>query len=130
VRSQVLLGSVRVRDALLTADRQALDQDREQVETTYRIILMALADYEPLIGSTTAGKALTKLRAEVEQFHDSSMTVLVMAHGRSPAAIRDVLNQHIAPGRRPLIRSIMCAILAVAHYRSGLRAGSGEPSLL
>jgi len=99
VRSQVLLGSVRVRDALLTADRQALDQDREQVETTYRIILMALADYEPLIGSTTAGKALTKLRAEVEQFHDSSMTVLVMAHGRSPAAIRDVLNQHIAPGR-------------------------------
>ena len=99
VRAQVLLSSVRVRDALLNPQPEELADNQQQIEASYRIIGMALADYEPVIGSTGEGVPIDRLLQEVEQFHSTSMSVLADAAGKSPAAIRDVLNRYIAPRR-------------------------------
>jgi signal transduction histidine kinase len=99
VRAQVLISSVRVRDALLNPEPGALAGYREQVETSYRIVAMALADYEPVMGSGAQDDQVHQLRAEVDQFHQTSMSVLADAAGRSTASVREVLNRHIAPRR-------------------------------
>jgi len=99
VRAQVLISSVRVRDALLNPETSALAGYREQIEASYRIVAMALADYEPVIGSGSQDDQIRRLQAEVELFHQTSMSVLADAAGHSPASVRDVLNRHIAPRR-------------------------------
>ena len=99
VRAQVLLSSVRVRDALLNPQPDAISADREQIEASYKLILMALADYEPVMRSSVESDQIATLQREVERFHTTSMSVLADAASRSPAAIRDVLNRHIVPRR-------------------------------
>src|SRR4026208_1320966 len=51
VRSQMLLGSVGLRDILFSTDRRVIEDDRLQIEASYRLVVMALDDYEPVIGS-------------------------------------------------------------------------------
>lgn len=99
VRAQVLLSSVRVRDALLNPERQAVEEHRIQVEQSYHIVTMALEDYEPVAGASPESDQMVRLRAEFEQFHQTSIDVLRDAAGRSPAAIRDLLNRHVVPRR-------------------------------
>jgi len=99
VRAQVLLSSVRVRDALLNPVPSELAENRQQIETSHRIIMMALADYEPVMGSGGDDVQIGRLLTEVEQFHSTSMSVLADVAGTSPAAIREVLNRYIAPRR-------------------------------
>jgi signal transduction histidine kinase len=99
VRAQVLLTSVRVRDALLNPDPQSVDDYRRQIEAAHRVIVMALTDYEPVIGSANQGEQIRRLEREAQQFHETSMAVLSDASGRDPAAIRVVLNRHIVPRR-------------------------------
>ena len=99
VRAQVLLSSVRVRDALLNPEPAAVSEYRDQMDASYRIITMALADYEPVMGSGVESDQIRKLRDEVEQFHDTSKGVLSDAAGRSPAAVREILNRSIVPRR-------------------------------
>lgn len=99
VRTQVLLSSVRVRDALLNPDPTALADYRQQVEASYRVTVMALQDYQPVIGARIEGDPIERLSNEVDQFHSTSMGVLTEAAGRSPAAIREVLNRLIVPRR-------------------------------
>lgn len=99
VRAQVLLSSVRVRDALLNPEPAELAENRRQIEAAYRIVTMALADYEPVMGSSRESDQVGRLQREVEQFHATSMDVLADAAGRRPADIRDVLNRYIVPRR-------------------------------
>jgi len=99
VRAQVLISSVRVRDALLNPEPTALAGYRQQIEASYRLITATLADYEPVLGSGTEDDQIRRLRAEVDQFHQTSMAVLADAAGPSPASVRDVLNRHIGPRR-------------------------------
>ncbi len=99
VRTQVLVSSVRVRDALLNPDPAALLEYRGQVDASYRVIAMALQDYQPVIGARIEGDPIERLSREVDQFNQSSLSVLSDAEGRSPAAVREVLNRHIAPRR-------------------------------
>ena len=99
VRAQVLLSSVRVRDALLDPQPESLRQYREQVDAAYRIVRMALTDYEPVMGSVGESDQFKRLQAEVEQLHLSSTAVLDDAVGKNPAQIREVLNRSIAPRR-------------------------------
>ncbi len=99
VRAQVLLSSVRVRDALLNPAPEAMRESAEQVEASYRITRMALADYEPVMGSRVESDQLASLQKEVEEFHATLIDVLADAAGRSPAAVREVLNRHIVPRR-------------------------------
>lgn len=112
VRAQVLLSSVRVRDALLDADPAGLARHRQQVEASHRVILMALTDYEPVLGPARDADQIERLKREVEQFHLTSLGVLADAFGKSPTAIREVLNRHIVPRRE--------AALAISEEVQGL----------
>lgn len=99
VRAQVLLGSVRVRDALLDPRPAALQDCREQLTVSSHIINMAIADYEPVLSTTLDGAAITRLQSEVAQFHERSLQVLADAAGRTPSQVREVLNESIGPHR-------------------------------
>ena len=99
VRAQVLLSSVRVRDALLDPQPAALLQYREQVDTAYRIVRMALADYEPVSGSVGESDQFLRLQSEIEHLHVTSTAVLDDAAGKNPTQIRDILNRNIVPRR-------------------------------
>jgi signal transduction histidine kinase len=99
VRSQVLLSSIRVRDALLNPEPNALGEYREQIGASHRVITMALADYEPVIGVIGENEQVSRLRSEVDRFHQTMLAVLTDAAGNSPAAVRDILNSHIVPRR-------------------------------
>lgn len=103
VRAQVLLISVRVRDALLNPDREALIDYRNQIDASHRIVAMALTDYEPVIGSSLEGEQMVRLRREADEFHVTSLGVVADAAGRNPAQIREVLNSLIAPRREAAI---------------------------
>jgi signal transduction histidine kinase len=99
VRTQVLLSSVRVRDALLDPSPTSVSTHRTEIEAAHRIIMMALQDYEPVIAARLDGDAVQRLTNEVDQFHQTSLAVIANAAGRSPAAVREVLNSAIAPRR-------------------------------
>ena len=99
VRAQVLLSSVRVRDALLDPTPAALQECREQLAVSSDIIKTALADYEPVLENTSDSVSISRLSHEVEQFHQRSLQVLADAAGRTPAQVRDVLSRQIGPHR-------------------------------
>jgi signal transduction histidine kinase len=104
VRAQVLLSSVRVRDALLDPRPESVLDNRVQLESSYRIITMALTDYEPVMTSSIETDQLRRLQREVDDFHQTSLGVLADAAGRSAATIRDILNTRIVPRREAAIR--------------------------
>ena len=104
VRTQVLVASVRVRDALLNPDPGAVAAYRDQVATNYATLDDALTAYEPVLGSDTEHVAITRLRREVEDFRDTVSTVLHGGSGQSPAQVRQLLNRHIVPRREAAFR--------------------------
>lgn len=99
VRAQVLISSVRVRDALLDPDPKAFAGYREQIEASYRLVTEALSDYEPVMGLGSESEQIHRLLGEVKQFHETSIGVLTDAAGRPPESVRDILNRHIVPRR-------------------------------
>ena len=103
VRAQVLLSSVRVRDALLKPRPDVLADYREQLNSSYHIITMALADYEPVMQSSAESDQIARLLREVDAFHQTSLGVLADAAGRSPYEVGDVLTRHIGPRREAAI---------------------------
>jgi signal transduction histidine kinase len=103
VRSQVMLSSVRVRDALLDPTPEALQDCREQLVTSSHLITMALADYQPVLATASDSGAITRLSNEVAQFHERSMQVLLDASGRTPAQVRDVLSRDIGRHREAAV---------------------------
>ncbi len=103
VRAQVLLSSVRVRDALLDPRPESVLDNRNQLEASYRVIAMALTDYEPVIASSGETDQLSSLQRGVDDFHQTSLGVLADAAGRSPSTIREILNTRIVPRREAAI---------------------------
>jgi signal transduction histidine kinase len=99
VRAQVLLSAVTVRDALLDNAPSAIEQYREQLLSSHHLITMALADYEPVMGSDAEIARIASLRGEIARFQTTSLDVLNDASGRTPAQIRELLNQRIGPRR-------------------------------
>lgn len=100
VRPQVLLSSVRVRDALLNPEPAAVAAYREQIAIANQAIARALDGYVPVMGATSNEvDQIERLRQELEQFHSTTLGVLADAAGKSPASVRDLLNRHIVPRR-------------------------------
>ena len=99
VRAQVLLNSLRMRDALMDPQPQVLAQSIEQIAASHRVVLMALADYEPVMGSSAESQQIARLKNEAEQFHSTSTAMLAEAAGKNAAQIRAVLNRDIIPRR-------------------------------
>jgi signal transduction histidine kinase len=104
VRTQVLLSSVRVRDALLNPDPASLDGYRAEVQAIQRVIVQALDDYEPVIGAAAEQEQVANMRREVDEFHRTSLAVLADARGQSPGAVRELLNRQIVPRREAAIK--------------------------
>ena len=103
VRAQVLLSSVRVRDALLDPTPAAIQDCRDQLAASSHAINRALADYEPVLSNGTDTGAITRLLNEVAQFHQRSLQVLADAAGRTPAQIRDILSRDIGRHREAAV---------------------------
>ncbi len=101
IRSQVLLSSVRVRDALL--DPSALDAHRAQIDAIHQTIVEALDAYEPMLGSPNEQGQVVRLREEVNRFNETSLAVLDDATRHLPISVRDVLNRHLAPRREAAV---------------------------
>jgi signal transduction histidine kinase len=103
VRAQVLVSSIRVRDALLDPDPETLDAHRRELDAMANSIDDALNSYEPVLKAEDENARIRALRDEVARFHETSMAVLADAGGRDPRAIRDLLNAHIVPRREAAI---------------------------
>lgn len=104
VRAQVLVSSVRVRDALLNPDPQSLAGYREELHRIHGVIGTALDAYEPVMESAPGQDHVRNLRAEVDQFHRTSLAVLAETGGASTSVVRDLLNQRIIPRREAAVR--------------------------
>lgn len=104
VRTQVLLSSVRVRDAMLNPDSSSVDGYRDQIQAIHAVIINALDDYEPVLGLETEQEQIKRMRAEVDEFHRTSLAVLSGARGQSANVIRDLLNRQIVPRREAALK--------------------------
>jgi len=99
VRSQLLVSSIRVRDALLDPDRTALPRHRQEIQVAARAIDEALTAYEPVLRVEDENARILNLRNEVDRFHTTSMAVLDDAATRKVQDVRQLLNAHIVPRR-------------------------------
>lgn len=104
VRTQVLVSSVRVRDALLNSDPAAAAGYRDDLVAIQKVITQALDAYEPVIDTEPGDGGVRDLRAEVEQFHRTSLAVLAEGTAPSNAVVRDLLNQRIVPRREAAVK--------------------------
>lgn len=102
IRNQVLVSSVRVRDALL--DPATIESHRYQLEAIHATIVEALAAYEPVMGSLTEQEQVVRLRDEVDRFNQTSLAVLDDAKRRLSIPVRDLLNRHLAPRREAAVK--------------------------
>jgi len=104
VRAQVLVSSVRVRDALLNPDPASLDGYREELRRIHAVITRALDAYEPVMESAPGQDQVRNLRAEVDQFQRTSLAVIAETGPASNAVIRDLLNRRIIPRREAAVK--------------------------
>jgi len=104
IRSQVLVASVYVRDALLETDRSLIPRYESQIEETYERIDAALRDYEPVIESTQGRAPVERLRREIDGFRQTTAQVLERTKGGGIVDVRALLNQNLVPRREAAIR--------------------------
>src|SRR6185503_16594126 len=84
VRSQVLVGSVYVRDALLDPERGNADEYRSKLEEAYRAADVALQQYVPVVDAATERDRVARLRADIDDFRTTVLNVLATDSSRWP----------------------------------------------
>lgn len=104
VRAQVLVSSVRVRDALLSEDPSSVAGYREELERIQLIITQALDAYEPVLETAPGQDHVRNLRAETDQFHRTSLAVIAETGPASNLVVRDLLNRRIIPRREAALQ--------------------------
>ena len=104
IRSQVLVASVYVRDALLETDRALIPRYESQIEESYSRIDTALRDYQPVIDSTQGRAPVERLRREVDGFRQMTAQVLQRTKEGDVTDVRALLNQNLVPRREAAIR--------------------------
>jgi signal transduction histidine kinase len=103
VRSQVLVASVLVRDALLDPDITVFETHRDEIEQAYDSIDNQLSRYVPFLGSVAERERVDRLRNEVQQLRFASEDVLATDRTRWSANAR-LLLQRFMPRREAAIR--------------------------
>jgi signal transduction histidine kinase len=103
IRSEVLLGSVYVRDALLDPDPLAPDSYRLRLKDTYAAVDVALRRYEPILGTPGERRRVERLRREVDDFQTTMLDVLRTDRSRWRIEARRLLNETVVPRRASLI---------------------------
>jgi signal transduction histidine kinase len=104
VRSQVLLASVYVRDALLDPNRGVATSYLQQVQDTYRGVDDALVRYVPVLDSAAERERVGRLRREIDEFRQTMLDVLSSDSTNWPADARNLLQRHIVPKREAVMR--------------------------
>lgn len=103
VRSQVLLGSVYVRDALLDPDPTTASDYRRRLEDSYKTVDQALQQYVPVLDSEAEREYVTRLRSEIGDFRRTMLDVLATDATRWPAEARTLLRTRVMPKRELVI---------------------------
>ena len=103
VRTQVLVASVLVRDALLDPRAGPLGTHRQQIERAYHSIDEQLARYVPFVGSTDERERVERLREEIREFRAASDDVLATDSSRWPTDAA-ILLRRFMPRREAAIR--------------------------
>jgi signal transduction histidine kinase len=104
VRSQVLIGSVYVRDALLDPERANAAEYRTKLEEAYRAADEALQQYEPVVDAPTERGRVMRLRADIGDFRTTVLNVLGTDNSRWALEARSLLQKEIMPKREGVLR--------------------------
>jgi signal transduction histidine kinase len=102
-RSQILLGSVFVRDALLDPKSETAGTYRVQLDEAYRSAETALQQYVPVLESQAERDRVDRLRREVEELRVMMIDVLEV---RRPQRIEEagvLLRREIMPKRAAVV---------------------------
>jgi signal transduction histidine kinase len=105
VRTQLLVGSVYVRDALLDPDVTSAESYRRQIEDNYRTIDEALQRYIPVFDPVGEGNRIKQLRRDIDDFRATMLAVLAIDSRQWPTNARGWLNDLIVPRREAVMRA-------------------------
>jgi signal transduction histidine kinase len=104
VRTQILVASVLVRDALLDPDRGTTAAYRLQVDDAFSAVDDALTRYVPVLDSQAEGEHVAQLRQAIEQFRKTLDEVLDSDRTRWPIDAGLLLSSQIVPRRQGVLR--------------------------
>ena len=103
VRSQVLLGSVYVRDALMDPDPTTASDYRRRLEDSYTAVDQALQQYVPVLDSDAEREQVLRLRSEIGDFRRTMLDALATDATRWPSEARTLLRTRVMPKRELVI---------------------------
>lgn len=104
IRTQVLLGSIYLRDALLDSDHSATAQYQERMLAAYTTAREALATYEPVLNEPAELSRLNQLRFELDDYFAGRLLAADNADLGWVERARRRLRADIVPKRQALIR--------------------------
>jgi signal transduction histidine kinase len=104
IRSQALLASVYVRDALLDPDPAMIDLYSRRLQASSAAIDTALASYVPVMDVAAERVHVDAFRRELDDFRATLREVLATDRTRWPNEARYLLSRRIMPKRESVIR--------------------------
>jgi signal transduction histidine kinase len=104
VRSEILLGSLSVRDAILDPGAGAMQRSERQIVDTFDEVDRALGEYVPIIDAPTEHERVERLRHELSALRAHMESVLVSQRDSGPEHARALLNSRVVPQRQIVIR--------------------------
>jgi signal transduction histidine kinase len=103
-RSQILLGSVYVRDALLDPNPSTAEEYRRQLQASYDAADAALRGYVPILDAPGEQERIARLRREIDDFRRTILDVLTTDNSRWPVEAHNLLRARIMPKREGVMR--------------------------
>jgi len=104
VRTQILLGSIYRRDALLDTDPSASEYYRDQLQQTRHDIEQALRRYVPVLDSPAERENWARLRTEIDDYWDTILPEVTWSPTQEPGQARAFLRRQVIPKRVVIIR--------------------------
>jgi signal transduction histidine kinase len=104
IRSEVLLGSLSVRDALLDSGPEAMERSERQIVDTFGEVERAIAEYVPILDAPAEHERVEDLRREISGLRGHMEAVLVSQRENGPEQARALLNSRVVPQRQIVIR--------------------------
>ncbi len=98
-RSQVLLSSVYVRDALIDLDPKSSATYRHEMERSFDRAEVALQEYQPVLDSRSERDRVQRLRGEIAHLHTTMLDVLSADANQWPVDAGTLLRSRIMPQR-------------------------------
>lgn len=104
VATQLLLGTVSVRDAFLDTTPESLDFYRRELETARAEIERALQRYLSTVRSSAERDRWAELRTELDAYWDEMLPTLAPDTALNPEEARVFLRAQVVPRRRAIIQ--------------------------